>query len=766
MRPARGLRAVVAGARSPRARWADGALAALATAVATWPITLLLADESWVPPTLLALAVVAVAGALARGARLGAVAVLAVQTAAVALVVSWMLLPGHHWFLLPRPTALVESVRLVAEGIATIRDEAVPVSAARGMVFLVVAAATLVGLAVDAIAVGRRAPALAGLPLLAVVTIGASGTGNALHPKFFLAGAVAWLLLVAHQGVEGVRGWRHGDAHTDDDTETFSYGHARADRAVGRGARGYARWARAVGAAAVVLAVVVPLALPHLPPTVVVQGLVRAAGPADQDGVTFTDSLDLAADLGSRSTRPVLQYRTDDPQGTPLRVTVSTSYAGGRWLPWAEQPGPPQLPPRPTGVETDDFSLTVFRNEMRAPQVAVPATLTGADFGQLEWGTDQLTGAVVVADQPASYAATYWKIVGELPSGTGEGEVADVAGVDPATLQADPVSAENIAPVVLGVTAGAENQVQAAMAIQSYLRGSAFSYSLTLADPVLGPDGNPLDPISHFLATKVGYCVQFATTMVMMSRAIGIPARLAVGFLPGAEGEDGTRTVVAADAHAWPELFIDGLGWTRFEPTPGGRSGTAPVYRTPGAPITPAPGPTATPTPAPETLDDALTGRSGADQVSWWEEGAGRVLGGIGLGVLLTLVAASVPLAGRWRRGALRRRADDDAARVEGEWRALTASLADLGLPAPPAATPRQSLAHYERVAALDPMGSEALARAAGRLEAARYAPGGTGVGTMVEDVRTVTRQARGALPWRARVRAALWPRSGADQMR
>ena len=55
------------------------------------------------------------------------------------------------------------------------------------------------------------------------------------------------------------------------------------------------------------------------------------------------------------------------------------------------------------------------------------------------------------------------------------------------------------------------------MAIQSYLRGGAFSYSLTLAAPVPGPDGSPLDPISNFLETKVGYCVQFATAMVMMS---------------------------------------------------------------------------------------------------------------------------------------------------------------------------------------------------------------------------------------------------------
>src|SRR5665809_71898 len=79
---------------------------------------------------------------------------------------------------------------------------------------------------------------------------------------------------------------------------------------------------------------------------------------------------------------------------------------------------------------------------------------------------------------------------------------------------------------------------------------------------------------------RKGYCVQFATAMVMMSRAAGIPAHMALGFLPGSS-DKGVWTVIAADAHAWPELYLDGLGWTRFEPTPS--RAAPPAYATPSA---------------------------------------------------------------------------------------------------------------------------------------------------------------------------------------
>ncbi|KAE8762140.1 transglutaminaseTgpA domain-containing protein, partial [Georgenia thermotolerans] len=664
-------RAVLA-VRSDRARWGQAGLAALTTAVASWPVTLLLREGSWVAPALVGLGVIAVTGALARAADRSGPAVVALQAGVTALVLSWILVPGYHWLGLPRLTAVGEAARLVGEGVATIRDEMVPVPARPGMVLVVVVAIALVGLAVDALAATRRSPALAGLPLLVVLTVSASGTGVALHPKYFLAAAAAWLLLVARQGVGEVRAWRRtgaraggwgradggrADGGARGEEDPFSHDRAEVERGVAQGAQGYARWGRALGAAAVVLALLVPAALPHLPPTVLAQGLVRAAGQAQDGQVSFTDTLDLAADLASRSTRPVLRYRTDDPVGTPLRVAVSTTYDGRRWVPAAQDPPVQQgYPLPPGGIDVEHHSLTVFHNELRAPQVAVPANLTEADFGAIRWGMRPATGAVVVAERPESYGASYWRVLGTLPEGTGQG--GPPLDADPATLEVDPASAPAVTALAQELAGRSTNQMQVAMAIQSYLRGSAFRYSLTLADPVPGPDGQPLDPITHFLETKVGYCVQFATAMVMMARAAGIPARLAVGFLPGEKGEDGARTVVAADAHAWPELYINGLGWTRYEPTPGARSGTAPIYRTPGAPIQPAPAPSPTAAAERPSMDTGLGDTPVLHQPSPWDT-VRRFAAGAAAGVALTLLGALVPLAARWRRRAARRGAGD-----------------------------------------------------------------------------------------------------------
>ena len=62
--------------------------------------------------------------------------------------------------------------------------------------------------------------------------------------------------------------------------------------------------------------------------------------------------------------------------------------------------------------------------------------------------------------------------------------------------------------------------------------------------------------------------MQFASTMAVMARTLGIPARVAVGFAPGEKLAKGGYLVGAHDAHAWPELYFQGVGWVRFEPTP------------------------------------------------------------------------------------------------------------------------------------------------------------------------------------------------------
>ncbi|CAG0973852.1 partial Protein-glutamine gamma-glutamyltransferase, partial [Anaerolineae bacterium] len=101
-----------------------------------------------------------------------------------------------------------------------------------------------------------------------------------------------------------------------------------------------------------------------------------------------------------------------------------------------------------------------------------------------------------------------------------------------------------------------------ARAIETYLR--AFPYTLDLPAP---PPNR--DVVDYFLFDlKKGYCDYFATAMVVLSRAAGIPARLVVGYAPGRFDATNARFVVTeADAHAWVEIYFPDYGWIEFEPT-------------------------------------------------------------------------------------------------------------------------------------------------------------------------------------------------------
>ena len=100
-----------------------------------------------------------------------------------------------------------------------------------------------------------------------------------------------------------------------------------------------------------------------------------------------------------------------------------------------------------------------------------------------------------------------------------------------------------------------------ALLLQEFFRDH-FTYSLNVEN------GHGNDAIERFLETRVGYCEQFAGTYAAMARAIGLPARVAVGFTPGEPDADGIYRVEGRNAHAWPEVYITGVGWLRFEPTP------------------------------------------------------------------------------------------------------------------------------------------------------------------------------------------------------
>ncbi len=111
------------------------------------------------------------------------------------------------------------------------------------------------------------------------------------------------------------------------------------------------------------------------------------------------------------------------------------------------------------------------------------------------------------------------------------------------------------------VTAGAPTRYDQALALQNWFHG--FLYDLSV------PAGHSQAAMLEFVEQRRGYCEQFAGTYAALARAIGLPSRVAVGFTPGEQGPDGRYHVRFEHAHAWPEIYFEGIGWVPFEPTPG-----------------------------------------------------------------------------------------------------------------------------------------------------------------------------------------------------
>ena len=198
-----------------------------------------------------------------------------------------------------------------------------------------------------------------------------------------------------------------------------------------------------------------------------------------------------------------------------------------------------------------------------------------------------VAGDLVTADREFRVA---WRLV---PTGAGPGDVYG-ALIDADTYRADsllPVAGEQdlraagqeyptwVVERYLNLPDGVPDRVLAlardltateptpydrALAIERYLR--RFPYTLDLPSPP-----TDRDLVDYFLFDlQKGYCDYYATAMVVLARAAGLPARLVTGYASGTYDEEESRYVVTeAAAHAWAEIYFPNYGWIEFEPTAG-----------------------------------------------------------------------------------------------------------------------------------------------------------------------------------------------------
>ena len=273
-------------------------------------------------------------------------------------------------------------------------------------------------------------------------------------------------------------------------------------------------------------------------------------------------------------------------------------------------------------------------------------------------------------------------------------------------------------------TAGAVTPYDRAVALEDSLR-VGFIYDEN------APPGASIDALDHFLfRSRRGYCEQFAGAYAAMARAVGLPARVAVGFTPGTYDEAaGVWRVTTREAHAWPEVFLDGVGWTAFEPTPGR------VLPDPEARIRPATAVSRVAAPASSAsaggaptlarvdpggdpaLDAGPGGRPGGFAGAVIHP---RTLGGLGAAALGLVL---LPPAAKTRRRRVRRRARADEA-VLAAWGEALDRLGEAGLARLGEETP---LEFARRVGASRPGVAPAIGRLAFLVNGAAYGPGGHG---------------------------------------
>lgn len=648
----------------------------------------------------------------ALGRRPGLVA--AVQGVA-ALAWAFAPLPGHGG----------HPIELVREGVETLRDAQAPVPTTPGVLLLAVALTAVLTIITDSLVAGLGAPAWAVTAVVVFFLVRAIGLRmepvGALDVLAVALGIIA--VLFAGRTASGV---------------TASV--ARGGRLAGTlAASAVLSVALAMGAAAVV----------KFPPARLDQGPIQMNDP----------SIDLKRNLARPAAQPVLEYTTENGDGTYLKLTTLSNFdARGFGLSNArvrsDVPGGDLSLPEPPGVTRPtrelrtSVTIGTFESEWLPAPYAPRSIAVDGEWGYL-WPS--LSVLSVGTNRTSATKGLTYTVTSAVSS-------PDVAGLEaaeagrPEDIESTQVPADlppEIAEVANRVTQGRETAGAKAIALEEYLTSGTFRYSL---DPAPGSSYSSL--VDFLTETNTGYCEQFAGAMAAMARTLGIPSRVVVGFTPGTAS--GTKhTVSSHDMHTWPELYFEGYGWVAFEPTPGRGAGgqepgpTPTASATPTASPTPTAQPTSTPTAVP-TQAPAPTAGGGSNGSPLWFAGV--------LAALAVAAAAPATLRVFARRRRLSERTDAASAALDA-WDEIRAAAVDLGR-SWPSGSPRYVAAGLaselgdEATAALQEL-AEASERALyGPPDAAGAARNWAGaVSTVVTDL------GRGADPL-ARLVARWWPRS------
>ncbi|GAA1784294.1 DUF3488 and transglutaminase-like domain-containing protein [Streptomonospora arabica] len=735
----------------------------------------LISGGSWWGPSAAVVVACALTGLVLRAARL-TVVVIPILQAAVALAVltaSFVSYAAPLGFV-PIPSALGELVAVFTEGRAQIGTETTPIPATPALALVIAAAMALLAIVSDFLAVTARAAAVMALPLAGLLLVPLLVDDQGVDGAAFACAAVGYV------GVLAVDGWVRGSGwgiavRPDHDTAAPVLG----------GVQHIAATA-GVAAAAVALALLVPPAVPGLTSS----SLYALADGTRLGGETITTThplVSLRRDLTSTSDRPVLSYETDAERPDYLRMYALDAFDGQTWTMSrlrAEGDGDlgDELLPSPPGQSRIDSrrvtTEVALADRFEADFLPMPYPARELSAAG-EWYADPETLMVFTTGAPArgdSYEVT--SLVNEPDPDTLAADLPPGSDLDERYLEVPDGVDERTAELAESITARAGTAHEKAVALQDWFSAAGrFDYDLS---PPSIPEGE--DPLSYFLfESRVGYCEQFAGAMALLARQAGIPARVAIGYTAGTRTGGDSWEVTESDAHAWPELYFEGAGWLRFEPTPASSGGqgtaTVPDYAdtVPSAPQGGAgpgaqagrPGADAAPS-APQEQEEPTASSDSPEPTEEDESGSGGGPGeGRGAGwwwaalVPALLAVAAVPgLARVLVRRTRWVRAGTPARRARAAWRELRDDCRDLGLFWSPAESPRAVAGRLAADHGPGPAAEAALWRLAMAEESAHYAPEFRQEGSPSDDSRLVRSALRASRGRGAALRASLLPGS------
>ncbi|MEG3626235.1 transglutaminase family protein [Streptomyces poriticola] len=732
----------------------------------------------WILQAAFLLAVQSVVGAVARRVPLARPLTVAAQALAGLVLLTLVFARGQALAgLIPGPEVFGRFAELLRQGGDDIARYAIPAPLeSDGIRLMLIGGVLVIGLLVDALAVTFRSAAPAGLPLLALYSVAAGLNDGSGGWVWFLIAAAGYLMLLLAEGRDRLAQWGRvfgGASRSPDGGQSAAVAPARAGRRI--------------GALALGVALVVPLALPAMNGGLL-DGTGSGVGSGSGGGGTISavnPLVSLRDSLNVDENREVLTLRTDtdDVSGLYLRIVSLDDFDGTTWKPSKRKitAVPGGTFPAPAGLGPDiprrEISTTVSAADWYAQTwLPMPYPPSGVRV-EGNWRYEPV-GMTLVGDHGQNTRGLTYRVRSLEVQPTPE-QLASAPRPAPATAEEYTKLPDSLPAVVAQtareVTAGAPSAYDQAVMLQEYFAvNGRFEYDTEVAV------GSGSQAIARFLRDKEGFCIHFSFAMAAMARSLDIPARVAVGFAPGTPQADGTVSVGLRDAHAWPELYFEGVGWTRFEPTP--TRGSIPSYTVPDAPGSTTPD---VPRPSQEA-SQAPSAQPSADESCSAER---RQLGGcasespqaalasdddgprwyVALAWALGgLAALAVPLAPMLWRMRVRTVRLGSHGRGEAEvvpdtlaaWQELTDTAWDFGIAPDESQTPRRAAARIARLGGLDAAAEASVHRVADAVERALYAPRPRPVAGLADDVRRVDSGLRAAAGRGPRLRARFAPRS------